>query len=352
MRVIHAEGDAFQRGLVVGRAFAEDIRSSVAFNLSYFERRGLGRQALVDAAAPFKAAAEAAFPRAIQTLRGMAQGAGVPLSDLFVPNAFEELEPIAESGDGAPAARNEHCSDVSVVGPGVTLLGHNENWSIGDADGVGVVISIPSEPDEVAFASPTIATFLPAVGLNAHGGAVGVMSLSASDDGVGVPRVFLSHHALASADRADAIRRCSVPDRAGGYGYSFAFRGGDTFTIETSAAGLAILDGPGVHTNHYIDPDLAETAEPASPRSLSRHDRLVELAAQRRPRTPEDVMAMLADHDSTPAAVCTHPDPEEGDEGHGVLFSMVCDLEARRMWVAPGNPCTVPYEAIDLAGVV
>jgi hypothetical protein len=31
---------------------------------------------------------------------------------------------------------------------------------------------------------------------------------------------------------------------------------------------------------------------------------------------------------------------------------MVCDLEAGRMWVAEGNPCTSPYEEIDLDGVL
>ena len=52
---------------------------------------------------------------------------------------------------------------------------------------------------------------------------------------------------------------------------------------------------------------------------------------------------------SSPAAVCVHPDPSDGDDAESILFSMVCDLEARRMWVAPGNPCTTPYEEIDLS---
>jgi hypothetical protein len=30
------------------------------------------------------------------------------------------------------------------------------------------------------------------------------------------------------------------------------------------------------------------------------------------------------------------------------LFSMVCHLESRRMWVALGNPCESAYEEIDL----
>jgi hypothetical protein len=47
-----------------------------------------------------------------------------------------------------------------------------------------------------------------------------------------------------------------------------------------------------------------------------------------------------------------HPDPEEGDEASAVMFSMVAELEAGRMWVAPGNPCETEYEEVDLTGVL
>jgi hypothetical protein len=40
------------------------------------------------------------------------------------------------------------------------------------------------------------------------------------------------------------------------------------------------------------------------------------------------------------------------DEADAVVFSMVCDLEAGRLWVAPGPPCRTAYEEVDLDGVV
>jgi hypothetical protein len=63
-------------------------------------------------------------------------------------------------------------------------------------------------------------------------------------------------------------------------------------------------------------------------------------------------MDVLRDHGSSPQAICLHPDPAEGDEASAVMFSMVAELEERRMWVAPGNPCETPYEEIDLAGLL
>jgi len=32
-----------------------------------------------------------------------------------------------------------------------------------------------------------------------------------------------------------------------------------------------------------------------------------------------------------------------------VVFSMVCELESLRMWVAPGNPCETEFEEVELS---
>jgi len=201
----------------------------------------------------------------------------------------------------------------------------------------------------VPVASPTIVCCLPAVGVNGHGAAQGIGSLTASDDGAGVPRVLVSRSALEARDRDDAVARAGAPNRAGGYGHLFAFPGGDCFAVETTGRQVAVLDGPGPHTNHYEDPGLAQLAPAPSEGSLARLERLRTLLAERNPRTPEDLMAVLGDHGSSPQSVCLHPDPDEGDEASACLFSMVADVEARRLWVAPGNPCEQDYQEIDLS---
>ena len=139
--------------------------------------------------------------------------------------------------------------------------------------------------------------------MNSHGGAQGIGSLNASDDSVGVPRVFVSRSALESIDRHDAVTRAGIPTRAGGYGHVFAFAGGDAFTVETTGEQLAVLDGPGPHTNHY-ESDLAELAPPR---------RAARLAARELLRAPPaetgGLMDIMRDHESTPQAICLHPDP-------------------------------------------
>ena len=174
-----------------------------------------------------------------------------------------------------------------------------------------------------------------------HGPGLGSMGIPERTD-------FTWNSALEARDRADALARASMLGRAGGYGHVYAFPGGEAFTIETTGTRHALLDRPGPHTNHYQDPELAAMAPPASEGSTARLARLRTLLAERDPRTPDQLMDMMRDHDSAPQAICLHPDPDEGEEASACLFSMVADVEARRMWVAEGNPCEHDYFEIDL----
>jgi hypothetical protein len=143
------------------------------------------------------------------------------------------------------------------------------------------------------------------------------------------------------------VHRAGIAGRAGGYGHVFAFAGGDTLTVETTGQRIAVLDGPSPHTNHYVSPDLLEVGDEPGAGSVSRYERLVERLRDKAPQTPEESMEVLRDHDSSPQAICKHASPG-ADEESTVVFSMVCELESGRMWVAPGNPCEHSYEEIGL----
>lgn len=338
MRVVHAEGDSVARGRAIGAALGDLIHRSLAFYRGYLESRDV--RDLERTLSPYWAAAERGLPEHTATIAAMAREAGVPLHELFAVNACEELEALP-----APTAAAERCSTFTALAPGATLLAHNEQWFAGDAGNVAVVVEHPSEG--VAIASPSVACCLPAVGMNARGGAQGIDSLTARDDGVGIPRVLVSRHSLEAGNRDDATRRAGLADRAGGYGHVFAFAGGDALTIETTAERLATLEGPGAHTNHYLHPNLREQGSEPSEGSLSRYERLTERLRERPPTDAAEAMEILRDHESSPQAICKHASPGSEEEST-VVFSMVCELESGRMWVASGNPCEHPYEQIEL----
>ena len=356
LRVVVARGDPMERGRTLGYELADLIRHSLEFYWRYLVRRGVRADELPGLLAPYLAAAERELPDLVELVTGMAEAAGVSFWELFAINAFEELEPLLGPGEGrslgeVTGATGDRCSTVTVSGPGYTLLGHNEQWMAGDRGNVAVVIELPD--DGPALVSPTLVCCLPAVGMNEYRVAQGIQSLVARDDGVGVPRVLVSRHALVSSSPADALRRATLPGRAGGYGHSFAFGTGSAMSIETSATRFAVAGVPGCHTNHYTDPDLAELAPPPSPGSVARLERLRALVDERAPATPAAIGEILADHGGGgPQTICEHGAGEPADEASAILFSMICDLDLGRIWVAPGSPCVTPYEEVDLSGVV
>jgi isopenicillin-N N-acyltransferase like protein len=322
LRVVRAEGPPAERGRQVGRALGDLIHRSLAV---YEPLLGSGNTALLERC---RAASERRLPELVQWLDGLAAGAEVDPRLVFAVNAWEEVE---------QAVTVERCSTFAAVGDGLTLLGHNEMWLPGEEGNAAVVIERPERGPAVA--SPTLAAVLPAVGLNAHRLAQGVDSLTARDDGPGVPRVLVSRHALDARDRDDFRRRAALDGRSGGYGYVVA-RPGEGWSVETTAERVAELEST-VHTNHYLAPELEELGDPGSASSQERHARLTEALEDRPPRTPEDAMAILSEHSAT----C------DGG-GSATVFSMVCELEAGRMWVAPGDPATTPYEEVDVSDVV
>jgi hypothetical protein len=327
VRVVRAEGPAAERGRAIGRELGDSIARSLAFYRELVAPRDAGR--LV---APYRGAA-AVLPEYVDLLEGMAAGADVAPDELWLVNAFEEIESALE-----------RCSTFTALADGATILAHNEQWLAGDAGNLAVVVEACE--DGTRLASPTVTCCLPAVGMNSHGLAQGIDSLSSRDDRVGIPRVLVSRHALAGRDLADATARAGLPGRAGGYAHVLARGGGEARTVETTSTRSATL-GPGAHTNHYLDPGLARDGD-SSEGSVARHARLAELLREHPPATPEEAMELLRDHASEPQAICEHGTP--GDvQASVVLFSMVCELDSGRMWVAPGNPCETAYEEIGLA---
>ena len=292
---MRAKGDGFDRGIHIGKELVDLVQASVGFYHSYLERRGVSSEQLQELLTPYLLGAETSYPESMNVLKGMSIGAMVPILELFAINTFEELEPLLESPEGellflqrkegyvkapvpdAGPAPLERCSSVSVRLPETTLIAHNEHWLAGDLGNVAVVIDLP-EDGRVPVVSPTVVCCLPAVGLNAHGAGQGIGSLTASDDGVGVPRVLVSRSSLEARSRADAVARAAMPGRAGGYGHVYAFPDGDTVCSTATGRTRTTTWTPGSPRSHHPPRRAAGHGSPASSRCSRSGNR-------RRPRT-------------------------------------------------------------------
>jgi isopenicillin-N N-acyltransferase-like protein len=341
--VVRVSGSARERGRAVGEALAPAVHRSLDVCRAYFGARGVDSGMLPDLLAPYLVASRVTCPEVLEEIDGLAEGADAPWWEVFAANAFEELEELVEP---ARADAPDHCSSFAVHRSGRTWLGHDEQWLASEGPNCAVVVAVPD--DGPAFASPTIASMLPAVGLNASGAAQAIMSLTANDDRPGVPRVLVSRHALQAVAPDDAVARATTRDRAGGYAHVFAFADAECMTVETSARSHAVVSAGG-HTNHYLDDALAADADPPGPGTIGRLDALrADLDRQGALDGPEDVRAVLASHHGEPDHPCRHPVEEEGDETDAVIFAVACDPAERRLWVLGGLPCQASFEEVDL----
>ena len=357
IRIVHATGNAYRRGVSIGRALADGHARAVEFTHRYTRRHGLADADLEPLLAPYLAAATDAVPWLVAHLEGLAEGSGLRFIDVFAVNAFEELYAVLELSVPPPAGVTiaaalaptpiERCTDFVVPTPDGPILAHNEQWYAGDDGGIVVIVERPDSDDEVATVAPVAEGSLPLVGMNARGSALGLMSLSGADERVGVPRALLGRDGIGAVDRADALRRATRPNRAGGYTYAYAFRGGDTVMFEVTATREAVLDCA-THANHALDPAVAQVAAVPSHGSLSRQARAGSLMTDAHPRTAQDLMRILGDHGAEGQHICVHPEPAEGEEGSAIQFAMVCDVEAGVMWLAPGQPCSTPFQELRL----
>jgi len=344
MRVIRSRGTPFARGRTVGAELAEEISRSVAFTMSWAANLGADRSRIEQLLDPYDRASSAVVPDLMDLLDGMAAGSGVDPVALRATNAFEELYVVLDpEALGAPI---ERCTDALLAGPDGPILVHQEQWYAADANSVAIVIDEPD--DGVAVVSPVVASGVPLVGMNATGAVLGAMSLTAADERPGVPRMLVARRALDARDAAEAWRTVTMPERAGGYTWCYAFADGDTAIFETTATTSADLRGATSHSNHALDDAVAAVCPASSEGSRSRLARMRALTSDRDVWTVPQASALLGDHGADGQDICVHPDPADGPEASAIMFGMVADVAHRTLWVAPGNPCEHAFEPYPL----
>ena len=99
-------------------------------------RKFVASDAGSEALSRLQAANTAAFPAYVDELRGIAEGSGAELKDIWMLNLLYELEALMPPANAAPlragrAGRQaDHCTDIYATAAGGSVsLGHNEDWS-------------------------------------------------------------------------------------------------------------------------------------------------------------------------------------------------------------------------------
>ena len=347
---VHAQGTWAEMGQQVGAMFAPLIGRHVDAWLRHVAREtGAGRDAVLGAAARFRAPIQEHAPFLWEELEGLAAGAGRPVDELLMLQARAEVLRASRVPAPPPAAE---CTTFAVGGRrtagGSVLFGQNVDL-VPFVEEFGVIVR-QQPKDAPATLLYTTAGLLGHNGLNEAG--VGICANFVDDPGGwgdGLPRYLLSRLALREADAEAALKAALLPPRAASRNLLIADEGGTFLDAECLRDRVGLIRGADdmlVHANHLEAPELAGLDTPTE-NSCARRRRLQELIEGA--GAPLDVAALrnfYRDHANAPHSLCAHP-----FEGRNVqtVVSVIGDLAARELHAARGNPCRAPYATYTLA---
>jgi isopenicillin-N N-acyltransferase-like protein len=357
---VRIEGDARERGRSYGEQARDRVRRSIeAYRYVFDAYAGWNWDEVRDHAHAYEQPIERFEPAYLEEMRGIAEGAAVDAEDILAINVRTEVMFAAKARE-ASEQRIGECSAFAVTPGrsvnGHTLIGQNWDWLLHSAETV-VVLEAEQEgrPDYVTVVE---AGLLAKTGMNSSGIGLTTNALvSDADRGTpGVPYHVALRAILDAETISDAFGALQRAARSSSANYLVAHADGLAVDIEGAPGDLGQLfltfpsDGVLLHTNHFTSGRFAgvDVGLWVMPDSPFRLHRLTEQVSPMPHLSLDDFRTALADHANHPSGICCHPDPrwdplEQGE----TVASVLMDLDAKRMWVADGRPCTSPYEELD-----
>ncbi|NPV76024.1 MAG: hypothetical protein HPY59_06555 [Anaerolineae bacterium] len=341
-------------GQQIGEACREQVKHSIenARKLvsDAYERLQLSWEGAQIQARKYIPFAEERYPKYVEELKGISEGAAVPFDDVAVLNAMEAVT--------MDALHLTKCTSMAVsqerTAGGFVLVAHNEDWVPEDEADVFIVHAHPD--DEPPFLAMTYGGLLPNIGFNAYGISQCCDSVYPSDSRIGIPRIINSRGVLAAKTIAEAIRHMLAPHRAAGYNHLLVHESGELFNVEVSARKFAVLStqqGFLAHTNHYLDPQM-QMIESDSDELIStrvRYFRAMRLLNETNQHTLRTLQVIQKDHINYPDSICNHATEGDPLDREKTITAIIMNLTERRMYVTLGNPCeSNGYVSYELEG--
>lgn len=357
---------AYERGVQYGSATADLVAQSIEYYREAFAyQAGLAWDEAQEHSRPWQDLVENEFPDLYEEMRGIADGAGVQLSEIVALNCRGEIiydNWFAAQRAGAQTRdQADGCTSFSLTGTGAgdghVYSGQNWDWRHAVRETV-VVLRVVQPP------KPTLIMQVEAGQVGRHGASSAGIALNANglggrfEDKIGVPQTVIRRAVLDSQNISDAVKvlvrtRAHIASNA-----LLTHRSGFSIDLETTpgAHGWEYpVDGVLVHGNHYqafVPPQLAADHRPMSPDSLVRvpraRDGLLRAAV---PDATVDVRSAIhgamSDHLGHPDSLCAHPDSRLPEvEQWSTTISSCVDLTTGDYFIAGGPPCENPFELV------
>jgi len=350
--VFKVEGDPYSCGVQHGEKAKELVRRNVEYYVGLWGRRvGLSRERILERGSELLEAIEEFSPALLEELKGVADGAGVPLELLAAVNGRYEV---------VWSEMKPECTSLAVL-PEASAMGHTllaQNWDYLLGVQEGCIILDVEEEGRPRVVMHTEAGIIGQKGFNSEGLGLVVNALVSEHDyfEANPPFWVVCREMLRCRSVSEAMRVFLNAPRSVSYNVLLAQAEGFAVDLEATPLDVSILtpeEGILVHTNHLIGPralNVKDVFVKRYPDSVYRYHRVkTALEAEWGEITPQTIMTILRDHYGKPHSICCHPDPLESEDFRGAtLASVIYDLEERRMHIAEGPPCGVQYREITL----
>ena len=351
--VVRVKGSAYECGYQYGVTVAERIQNTVsAYLKAYRHHNNLDQHEVFELARKFLPVCEAYDATLVDEMRGIADGASLPMEAIVAINARSELV------FGMQANLNDGCTSFAAFGQatadGRTLIGQNWDWKPA-LRGSLMVLEIRRDGDP-AVITATEAGILAKFGFNNAGVASVVNFLLADQRKFGTPVHLIRRKVLRARTFDEAISAVLETERALSSNFLLGHQDGRVVDIEALPAGANIIEpvnGILAHANHFQGDigDLRDLGIGVFPDTLKRDVRLRELLeAKSGAITVVECREALRDHDEFPNGICRHVDPEaEKDDQMETLGSLIIDLKDKVLHFTSGPPCETDYASVFMS---
>ena len=336
--LIEVSGSAFEMGRQHGQQAAPLIQKY----LRWIDKlTGKPRPLLQQNAMRFLPVIRKLSPAYIDEVMGLAEGAGISLSDAMLCQSRAEAAQKWEGGCTAFAITR------SGTAGGEPIAGQNQDLESEYAD-VAIVLKVRPNDGRPAALMFTFAGQLGYAGINQHGVCNFVNALYNFTWQPGLPtnplrRAILEQPSVAHCTTLlKSARTCSALNLV------LADATGAIADVEVRPEGATPFpdDHPDrrLHTNHYITGAFTPFENNTLPDSVPRLHRTRELIQKHWGRITVDTMKeILADHDGAPAAICRH-----GAVNMHSIAGYIAEPAHRRLHIRRGHGCTGKWTTYSL----
>jgi isopenicillin-N N-acyltransferase-like protein len=353
IRCIQVKGSAYDVGFEHGKAMAAEIKKNYHYYMSmWLSGPEKSERALLDKASAFLPYIEGLNPAFIEEMKGVADGADLPLKQIAALNARWELnytylpDMLAEAAGGCTA----FALTPENTGTKDTYVGQNWDYKPPlQGQCLAITIEIPNRP---AVFLITEAGIIGHKGFSSSGIGIGVNFIKLGRDAaaLGVPFLIKARHVLeqGSLDNCVAFLKATPSPNSGNM--LIASAEGKALDVECSPGGMRVLrpqEGVLVHSNHFqeLNKDDTDIGSLLLPDTFGRTARLYAHFHDAAGHVGEEkIEEGLRDHTGLPNSVCRHEDGNKPPaERWQTLVSFYANLNTRTIRYTGGPPCQSEY---------